>query len=854
MIGESRAFVFDYVSCTLKELDLALFDGKAPTCIEAFSHENLVAFGGPDGSIRLLDVVSWRLEKKLSGGHTKPIVKMYSHWEDGQTFLCSASEDGLFCKWVFAAQGVVNLDSRSETKGGLQINDISVDPVELQLIAATEKCEACFVDQNLPDLSHRPAMFSRGLIVRDARKNIELARLVKNKQHLLGVHYFMHPRLPKNTVLVLPKDSRHLCITNIGLEQEPTPIITISDFPKHNEPKYRILFSALHSLHSHRILVVTSIGIAVVNFEKQRTPNALLMQIKDQASKLFYARNGTIYSMSSVAPSSGSTSPRTTSSFSSGVATPMMYAAVHKLAFNSYVELSLSPSSEFVAALFPEESKYQIISTKTWKVVEDGIASSIAWSFRKDLDTYASIEPANPPPAVAAAIPDKKGTVRSKAGAATPATQYRKLMIHQVGSSQARLVLDHIESSSQSTPIVFGGPLLALTSRCHVPIMVESSPNTLRFFSWMGDKLPGNIPAPVSLAWDASGKYCVVVYEESFCVFRTEPTFKLLAKVADVIISAAWHNLCLFYSSISGDIKCFFPHEYDCQDVLLSTFSSDTYDASQWSFVGAISLLEIAGDHLVIIDSDFKLNTIRLNDPLLKFFALVHVGQVDDAMKWVPSIPVKEHSRMARFLEARGNAGRVLELRVTLVEKLTILSKNSKFSECAQVLHEIIENETTVSDSTVVREAVINAGVRAAQAAAKLGQIDFASRIYKQVARLEPGVLRHLIISTAASGQEEPMKDLVAELMDQELLSEAKVAAAVCDEKKTFGAILRQGKYYPEALEFFHDDPVIQSALFKEWNLSLAESEQNADLRIISGEPADLQLLLDRPPSPLPLL
>jgi WD40 repeat protein len=139
VVGEYRVFVFDYVSCTLKELDLALFDGKAPTSIETFSHENFVAFGGADGSIRLFDLITWKMEKKLTGGHNKPIVKMYSHWEDGQSFLCSASEDGLFCKWIFTGPGAVNLDSRSETKGGLQVNDVSVDPVELQLIVATEK-------------------------------------------------------------------------------------------------------------------------------------------------------------------------------------------------------------------------------------------------------------------------------------------------------------------------------------------------------------------------------------------------------------------------------------------------------------------------------------------------------------------------------------------------------------------------------------------------------------------------------------------------------------------------------------------------------------------------------------------
>lgn len=139
VIGEQRSFVFDYVSCALKELDHALFDGKPPACAEVFSHENVIAFGSDDGVIRLFDCMAWKVDKKLTGGHNKPIVKLYSHYEDGHTFLVSASEDGMFCKWFFGADGAVALDSRSETKGSLTVTDFSIDPIELQLIASTDK-------------------------------------------------------------------------------------------------------------------------------------------------------------------------------------------------------------------------------------------------------------------------------------------------------------------------------------------------------------------------------------------------------------------------------------------------------------------------------------------------------------------------------------------------------------------------------------------------------------------------------------------------------------------------------------------------------------------------------------------
>jgi len=45
-IGEYRILAFDYISFSLQEIDLAVFDNKAPQCLEVFSKEDLVIFGG----------------------------------------------------------------------------------------------------------------------------------------------------------------------------------------------------------------------------------------------------------------------------------------------------------------------------------------------------------------------------------------------------------------------------------------------------------------------------------------------------------------------------------------------------------------------------------------------------------------------------------------------------------------------------------------------------------------------------------------------------------------------------------------------------------------------------------------
>jgi len=45
-----------------------------------------------------------------------------------------------------------------------------------------------------------------------------------------------------------------------------------------------------------------------------------------------------------------------------------------------------------MSVLFLEEQKYQILSTKTWKIVEEGNASHLVWAHKQDEDRYAIVE------------------------------------------------------------------------------------------------------------------------------------------------------------------------------------------------------------------------------------------------------------------------------------------------------------------------------------------------------------------------------------------------------------------------------------------------------------------------------
>jgi len=58
------------------------------------------------------------------------------------------------------------------------------------------------------------------------------------KQSFQYLQCYMHPRFPRNSLLLLPKDARSLyTLTLSNLEDDPIPVLSINSLPKHNDVK-----------------------------------------------------------------------------------------------------------------------------------------------------------------------------------------------------------------------------------------------------------------------------------------------------------------------------------------------------------------------------------------------------------------------------------------------------------------------------------------------------------------------------------------------------------------------------------------------------------------------------------------
>lgn len=126
-------------------------------------------------------------------------------------------------------------------------------------------------------------------------------------------------------------------------------------------------------------------------------------------------------------------------------------------------------------------------------------------------------------------------------------------------------------------------------------------------------------------------------------------------------------NNYLFYNKT---FKTDFPNTRDKIDtVLLATFDIATYtlfaNASEEDSLdpipqsrpkGSITIVDIIGDNLYIIDSTSCIHSISLDYAPLKFRMLVMAKNVDQALEWLPFIPEELHDYLVDFLVDRGFA------------------------------------------------------------------------------------------------------------------------------------------------------------------------------------------------------
>ncbi|KAJ6992799.1 hypothetical protein NC653_016028 [Populus alba x Populus x berolinensis] len=465
----------------------------------------LVAFGGSDGVIRVLSMISWKLVRRYTGGHKGSISCLMTfmassgelrfvlhlgslllgansvlvpfintgHSMGTDALLVSGGSDGLLVLWS-ADHGQ---DSRELVpKLSLKAHDGGVVAVELSRVIG-----------GAPQLITIGA--DKTLAIWDTISFKELRRIKPvPKLACHSVASWCHPRAPNLDILTCVKDSHIWAIEHPTYSALTRPLCELSSLipPQVLAPnkKLRVYCMVAHPLQPHLVATGTNIGVIVSEFDARSIPavapiptptgnreHSAIYVVERELKLLNFQLSNTAN------PSLGSNgSLSETGKYRGDSAEPLHVKQMKKhistpVPHDSYSVLSVSSSGKYLAIVWPDIPYFTIYKVSDWSVVDSGSARLLAWD--TCCDRFAILDSALPP---RMPIIPKGGSSRKAKEAAAAAAQAAAVAASaaSAASVQVRILLDDGTSNilmrsigDRSEPVIglHGGALLGVAYR-----------------------------------------------------------------------------------------------------------------------------------------------------------------------------------------------------------------------------------------------------------------------------------------------------------------------------------------------------------------------------------------------------
>lgn len=607
---ENKAIFLDLVTMLGRDVPKQELDNRSLLCMEFLARSSagdgpLVAFGGSDGVIRVLSMITWKLARRYTGGHKGAIACLMTFMaSSGEALLVSGGSDGLLILWS-ADHGH---DSRELVpKLSLKAHEGGVVAVELSRVIG-----------GAPQLITIGA--DKTLAIWDTISFKELRRIKPvSKLACHSVSSWCHPRAPNLDILTCVKDSHIWAIEHPTYSALTRPLCELSSLvPPQvlaSHKKLRVYSMVAHPLQPHLVATGTNVGVIVCEFDAKSLPPVAplptpagsrehaavcvvereLKLLQFQLSNTANPALGSNGSLSDTGRIRGDTHEQLiVKQMKNHISTPVPH--------DSYSILSVSSSGKYVAAVWPDIPYFSIYKVSDWSIVDSGSARLLAWDTCRD--RFAILESASPP-----RIPIiPKGSSRKAKEAAVAAAQAAAAAASVASSAsiQARILLDDGTSNilmrsvgSRSEPVVglHGGALLGIayrTSRRISPGAAtaistiqsmplsgfgnsalssfgpedgfgsrksssEVAPLNFQLYSWETFQPVGDLlPQPEWTAWDQTVEYCAFAYQHYIVISSLRPQYRYLGDVAiPNATGAVWQRRQLFVATPTT-IECVF--------------------------------------------------------------------------------------------------------------------------------------------------------------------------------------------------------------------------------------------------------------------------------------------------------
>ncbi|KAA8536670.1 hypothetical protein F0562_029148 [Nyssa sinensis] len=609
---ENKAIFLDLVTMRGRDVPKQELDNKSLLCMEFLSRSvagdgPLVAFGGSDGVIRVLSMISWKLVRRYTGGHKGSISCLMTFMaSSGEALLVSGGNDGLLVLWS-ADHGQ---DSRELVpKLSLKAHDGGVVAVELSRVIG-----------GAPQLITIGA--DKTLAIWDTISFKELRRIKPvPKLACHSVASWCHPRAPNLDILTCVKDSHIWAIEHPTYSALTRPLCELSSLvPPQvlaSQKKLRVYCMVAHPLQPHLVATGTNIGVIVSEFDARSLPAVAplptppgsrehsAVYVVERELKLLH------FQLSNTAnPSLGSNgSLAETGRFRGDSFEQLQVKQIKKhistpVPHDSFSVLSVSSSGKYLAIVWPDIPYFSVYKVSDWSIVDSGSARLLAWDTCQD--RFALLESSLPPripiiPKGSSSKRAKEAAVAAAQAAAAAATAASS------ASVQVRILLDDGTSNilmrsvgGRSEPVIglHGGALLGVayrTSRRMNPVAVtaistiqsmplsgfgsgglssfttlddglssykspaEAAPQNFQLYSWETfQPVGGLLPQPEWTAWDQTVEYCAFAYQQYIVISSLRPQYRYLGDVAiPHATGAVWQRRQLFVATPTT-IECVF--------------------------------------------------------------------------------------------------------------------------------------------------------------------------------------------------------------------------------------------------------------------------------------------------------
>jgi len=237
------------------------------------------------------------------------------------------------------------------------------------------------------------------------------------------------------------------------------------------------------------------------------------------------------------------------------------------------------------------------------------------------------------------------------------------------------------------------------------------------------------------LSYDAQATASAVAMGQTNDEVGIEGTFDLLYEISDTVTSGKWVGDCFIYLNNGGRLN----YSVGGQIQTLVHFETSAAGTTKHSILGYLA----KEDRVYVVDKSLNITSYSIMLSVLQYQTAVMRGDFDAANELLPTIPEKEYTTVARFLESQGFKEEALAVTTDPDHKFDLSLELGQIDVAHALLQETSEEDKETTDTMAKWKRLSDAALKESNfelcEAASVSSNDFAGLLlmYSAIGNLE---------------------------------------------------------------------------------------------------------------------